>query len=262
MKRKINREEDSTMKGTPLVLACLAMVVLAGGASAQTSTQPTSKPVSKKCPPVTPKNDQEKLMIEQSSIHPGCWVRNKNTGQLEFISDKAPNTYKSPLDDYNRILQDQKQNPAKVAPTPSQVGGAAPTDSEVVVLGKRYKVSYVPMQFSHSFRFASDVWNPDVWPHVQVLVAILDSQGKCVAWDNRGSGNLFIESDGLAPGRYTFGAWPGVWGDYSQGRFRFTRTKENMGDELIDLQSVPPATSFAFTVRDGYETVINKPADK
>lgn len=46
-----------------------------------------------KCPPVTAKNTQEALMIEGGGNKEGCWVRDRKTGKLEFVST-GPANYK------------------------------------------------------------------------------------------------------------------------------------------------------------------------
>jgi hypothetical protein len=51
----------------------------------------------KKCSPVTPRNRQEALMMEEASHKNGCWVRDKQTGLLIFLSDQAPNKNYKPL---------------------------------------------------------------------------------------------------------------------------------------------------------------------
>lgn len=56
-----------------------------------------AQPVSKGCPaPPKARNADEALKMEQSSNHPGCWVRNPKTGKLEFIGH-SPTDYKGIL---------------------------------------------------------------------------------------------------------------------------------------------------------------------
>lgn len=60
-----------------------------------------------KCPPVTPKNPQEAVMMVQTSNKQGCWVRDKKTSQLVFLSNLAP------AQNYNPILNIPKSSGCK-----------------------------------------------------------------------------------------------------------------------------------------------------
>lgn len=68
-----------------------------------------------KCPPVKPKNAEEALRIEESSNKNGCWVRD-STGQLVFVSSKAPDQSYVPL----------TKAPAPTAKPSCQSSGGAP----------------------------------------------------------------------------------------------------------------------------------------
>lgn len=70
-----------------LGLSLLSVTVMSRGQTASGS----------KCPPVKPKNAEEALRIEQSSNKNGCWVRDSTTGQLVFVSSKAPDQNHTPL---------------------------------------------------------------------------------------------------------------------------------------------------------------------
>jgi hypothetical protein len=49
------------------------------------------------CPKVAPKSPQEVVMMAAGSNKQGCWVRDKHTGQLVFISNLSPNQSYKPL---------------------------------------------------------------------------------------------------------------------------------------------------------------------
>ncbi len=51
----------------------------------------------KPCPPVAPKSPQEALMMEAASNKKGCWIRDKRTGLLGFVSDVPPNKNYKPI---------------------------------------------------------------------------------------------------------------------------------------------------------------------
>lgn len=75
----------------------------------------------KKCAPVTPKNPQEAVMMEQTTNKTGCWVRDPNTGQLVFISSLPPDK------NYNPILNVPKTGGCKPVlgnPTTATLNGS------------------------------------------------------------------------------------------------------------------------------------------
>src|ERR1019366_7163535 len=77
----------------------------------------------KKCAPITPKNPQEAVMMEQTGNKQGCWVRDKKTGQLVFVSSLAPNQ------NYNAILNIPKSSgckPVLRSGSGSAIAGALP----------------------------------------------------------------------------------------------------------------------------------------
>ena len=100
------------------VNVCVILCAVAGSSVAQT-----------KCPPVTARNAQEALRIEQTDNKNGCWVRDASD-QLVFVSDLAPNR------NYKAILNVPKSsgcNPvlrSRLAPgfqNPQSAGGLAGT---------------------------------------------------------------------------------------------------------------------------------------
>jgi hypothetical protein len=56
----------------------------------------------KKCAPVTPKNPQEALMLEQSTNKNGCYVRDSK-GTLVFVSSRAPDENYIPTIDIPQV---------------------------------------------------------------------------------------------------------------------------------------------------------------
>ena len=73
------------------------------------ATQARAQTASKPCPPLPKaRNTQEAVMMEQSSINSGCWVRNSKTGQLEFVAN-------SPTDNKPILNPRSKPPPVQLA---------------------------------------------------------------------------------------------------------------------------------------------------
>jgi len=62
------------------------------------------------CAPVAARNEYERTIMEASSDKQGCWVRDPNTGTLDFLSDVAPSQGYKPL----------IQQPGRSAPMPAK----------------------------------------------------------------------------------------------------------------------------------------------
>jgi hypothetical protein len=63
------------------------------------------------CAPVAARNDYERTIMEASSDKQGCWVRDPNTGTLDFLSDVAPSQ------GYKPLIRQSAPNPS-TAPAP------------------------------------------------------------------------------------------------------------------------------------------------
>jgi hypothetical protein len=74
----------------PMLIFLSATMMISGNSQLGTSA-------AKKCPPVMPKNRQEALMMESSSNKKGCWARDKDSGQLVFLSDQSPDRNYLPM---------------------------------------------------------------------------------------------------------------------------------------------------------------------